>query len=301
VLLNEQRETPFDLRFRLFGTPVRVHPFFWLVTAFMGFDYIRLLGFDAWLMWIAVVFFSILLHEFGHIWMGQVFDNRGYIVLQGFCGLAVGANREPYRWQRILVSLAGPGIQLLFVGLLLTVLLIVDQRPPHEVAAENMLIDMLRRGTDIDLIDVFRMHLGFLVDQPGWPRLARIALHFLISINLWWALINLLPVWPLDGGQVSRELFTWASPIYGVRNSLALSLVVALMVAVNALSAVIGGPHIPYLPVGGQFFIFFFAAFAFESFIGLQIENARTRSGWRDPDDDDRLPWERDPDEWKRG
>ena len=27
----------FDLKFRLLGVPVRIHPFFWLVSAIMGF------------------------------------------------------------------------------------------------------------------------------------------------------------------------------------------------------------------------------------------------------------------------
>ena len=31
-------ETQYDLRFRLLGVPVRIHPFFWLVSAIMGFQ-----------------------------------------------------------------------------------------------------------------------------------------------------------------------------------------------------------------------------------------------------------------------
>jgi stage IV sporulation protein FB len=136
---------------------------------------------------------------------------------------------------------------------------------------------------------------------PGWPKLAWWAVHFLVWINFYWAVINLLPIWPLDGGQVSRELFTWQSRIYGARNSLALSLATALVVTINAISGAMRGPTIPYLPTGDRFFIVFFAIFAFESFMLLQMEAAKVRGGWRDPDDDDRMPWERDPDEWKRG
>ena len=136
--------------------------------------------------------------------------------------------------------------------------------------------------------------------QVGWPPQLQFAAMFLLSINLWWALINLLPVYPLDGGQVSRELFTWVSRSNGVRYSLALSLVTATLVAINALSSAVGGPTLPYLPIGGRFFIFFFAIFAFESFMHLQVELTRSRGSWRDPDDADRLPWESDPDDWKR-
>ena len=31
-------ETPYDLRFRLLGIPVRVHPLFWLVMAVLGWQ-----------------------------------------------------------------------------------------------------------------------------------------------------------------------------------------------------------------------------------------------------------------------
>ena len=31
-------------------------------------------------------------------------------------------------------------------------------------------------------------------------------LHDLIWINLWWGLVNLLPVFPLDGGQIAIEV-----------------------------------------------------------------------------------------------
>ena len=37
-------------------------------------------------------------------------------------------------------------------------------------------------------------------------------LHAILFVNIVWALVNLLPVYPLDGGQISRELFTLGNP-----------------------------------------------------------------------------------------
>src|SRR5437899_154170 len=56
-MLAMPEPTDFDLRFRLLGIPVRVHPLFWLVTAIMGYDqhHPRLT-----LIWIVCVFVSIL-------------------------------------------------------------------------------------------------------------------------------------------------------------------------------------------------------------------------------------------------
>src|SRR5438552_3023244 len=38
VFLLEPNETPYDLRFALFGIPIRVHPMFWLVSAVLGWS-----------------------------------------------------------------------------------------------------------------------------------------------------------------------------------------------------------------------------------------------------------------------
>ena len=67
-------------------------------------------------------------------------------------------------------------------------------------------------------------NLGYLLDS-------------LIFINLFWGLINLLPVYPLDGGKVSRELLLTANPGRGIEWSLQLSMVAAIAMAIYALFA----------------------------------------------------------------
>ncbi len=99
MLLQEPEPTTMDLRFRLFGTHVRVHPLFWLITAILGFNSTNkpILpgnGLGDLVLWVFCVFFSILLHEFGHVWMGRLFGSEGHIVLQGMGGLAIGSNNQ---------------------------------------------------------------------------------------------------------------------------------------------------------------------------------------------------------------
>src|SRR5262249_53158681 len=117
VLLYDPGGTPLDLRFRLFGTQVRVHPMFWLIMALLGWSggggVLPGNGLGDTLVFVLCAFVSILLHEFGHVWMGRAFGARGHIVLHGMGGLAIGSADVPHRWQRILVSAAGPGIQLI--------------------------------------------------------------------------------------------------------------------------------------------------------------------------------------------
>src|SRR5262245_37099251 len=56
---------PYDLRWRMFGIPVRVHWTFWLFTAILGFNIVEF-GFVYLLVWMACAFVSILVHELGH-------------------------------------------------------------------------------------------------------------------------------------------------------------------------------------------------------------------------------------------
>ena len=47
-----------------------------------------------------------------------------------------------------------------------------------------------------------------------------------------WGVLNLLPIYPLDGGHISREVFCLISPRSGVANSLVLSIVIAVLIAI---------------------------------------------------------------------
>jgi membrane-associated protease RseP (regulator of RpoE activity) len=52
-------------------------------------------------------------------------------------------------------------------------------------------------------------------------------LNDLLWVNFYWGLVNLLPVYPLDGGHASRAVFEQCDPFHGRRNSLILSACVA--------------------------------------------------------------------------
>ena len=49
---------------------------------------------------------------------------------------------------------------------------------------------------------------------------------FLLFINITWGLVNLLPIYPLDGGQIARQLLMLNDPSGGARRSIILSIVV---------------------------------------------------------------------------
>jgi Zn-dependent protease len=126
------------------------------------------------------------------------------------------------------------------------------------------------------------------------PPQVLVAAVILMDINLYWPLFNLLPVWPLDGGMVSREICTGLSPRRGLQISLGLSIGVAGFIAIHALLARGRGvPLVPYLPTS-TYAAILFGLLAFQSWQLLQQVRAYH------PPVDDRLPWESDPDAWKR-
>ena len=62
----------------------------------------------------------------------------------------------------------------------------------------------------------------------GFPsRIAAYAYYDLLVINLWWGLLNLLPIWPLDGGQMAGVLLSMINPAQGMRWTHIVSLVAA--------------------------------------------------------------------------
>src|SRR5262249_6404048 len=99
-------ETPYDLRFRFLGIPVRVHPMFWLVAAMLRWEPNNL---PMVLLWVACVFFSVLVHEYGHGSMAWRFGSDPSIILWGGGGLCYTHAERQTREQRLAVVVAGPG------------------------------------------------------------------------------------------------------------------------------------------------------------------------------------------------
>jgi hypothetical protein len=92
MFLAEPPQTQYDLHFRVAGIPVRVHPLFWLVGVILGLrgadtEAPGNAGIDL-LIWVGVLFFSILIHELGHAVTMQRFGQAARIVLYMMGGLA---------------------------------------------------------------------------------------------------------------------------------------------------------------------------------------------------------------------
>ena len=184
--------TPFDLNWRMFGIPVRVHASFWLLAAFFAWPLMKE-GVQFWFIGIGCILISLLAHELAHALMFKYFGLDSTIVCYSFGGLAIPAGRLRTRSQDIIVSLAGPIANFILAGLLWG----------SNQAEQWALI------SDYTFV-VYSM---------------------LLFINLGWGILNLMPVYPLDGGQVTRGLWQMSQPHNGIENSLKLSLGVAIALA----------------------------------------------------------------------
>lgn len=214
--------TRYDLRFSIAGIPVRVHPLFWLISFLFGFSANNLLFTFIWML---VVFVSILIHELGHAFAFRRYGLRSSIVLHFAGGLTVP---ESVSWgsgwanialrprEEIFISLAGPFSGFLFAALIIG--------------------GVLATGGSIGI----NWLLGF-IPLPTVDRLAfggtflTILVVLLLSVNVFWGLFNLVPVYPLDGGNVARHLLTQYDPRDGFRNSLRLSVIAGGIAAVIGL------------------------------------------------------------------
>src|SRR5262249_52138895 len=156
---------------------------FWLVTIIMGWGGTEH-GLQYLLIWIGCVFVSILIHELGHVWMGQIFGAYGHIVLYGFGGLAIGSNHLHRRAQRIAVCFAGPAACFLFLGVLFILLWIRDAETfPGYLALSKLTLGFIPSDAE-DLIPL----AGVMATNPVEFRV----IYDLIFINLLWGLVNLL-------------------------------------------------------------------------------------------------------------
>ena len=119
-----------------------------------------------------------------------MFGQAAHVVLYHFGGLAIPeawGRRHLRPLQRLLVSAAGPLAQLALAAAVVAVLKVAGYCVPFP----------LRSGRG----DARALHGGRRFASP----LAFAFVDFLLYVNVFWPLLNLVPVPPLDGGQIVRE------------------------------------------------------------------------------------------------
>ncbi len=172
--------------------PIRIHPFFWVLAGIIGWlSSQSVLG---TFLWVFIITYSVLIHEFGHALTALVFGQEAEISLVAMGGLTQRRGRELKFWQDFLVVFNGPlaGLLLFFIALQINTYLLSEQSS---------------------------IVLRYIVQVT-------------IYVNLFWSIVNLLPVQPLDGGRLLSICLEGFFGLTGLKIALFLSMLISVCVGV---------------------------------------------------------------------
>ena len=163
-------------RFKLFGFPISIHWSFLILPILWGSQS----GPDAIdqtrsvLIYIIGFFISIVGHELGHALAYRSFGGSAQIMIHAMGGMAV-SHGSFNRKQKIIITAAGPlfGLAMGIICLLLAMFL------------------------DLNLMSEYLIKF----------------LNLMIFLNIFWSFFNLLPIIPLDGGQLLGHIMHEKKPV----------------------------------------------------------------------------------------
>ncbi|MBA2577584.1 MAG: hypothetical protein H0V05_13220 [Euzebyaceae bacterium] len=180
----------------LAGIPVRVDRSFFVIAVLLGWSPGRPVL--SLVTWVAIVLVSVLAHELGHGLALRAYGLRPRILLYAMGGLTFhgpSPGRPLGPWRQIAVSLAGPAVGL----------------------ALGAAVVALRGSV------------------PVSGPLAATVLRDLVWVNVGWGVLNLVPMLPLDGGNVLKSFCDLATGGRGERPARIVSLAVAGLALLAAL------------------------------------------------------------------
>jgi membrane-associated protease RseP (regulator of RpoE activity) len=183
-----------SLNFQIFNFPVRVHFSFFLVAIILGINAGNIIKI---VLWVLIVFFSVLLHELGHAVAAEYYGRSPRIELYSMGGLTVSTRYSLLSYPKeILIGFAGSLAGFLLGGLLFA------------IASFTGAID--------------NEYLHFIIEQLLW-------------VNIGWGVINLIPILPLDGGSIMKNAYHWLRNPYDDRTPLIISIVFGVLAIIVVL------------------------------------------------------------------
>src|SRR5690554_3539158 len=149
------------------------------------------------LIWVVALTISLLVHEFGHALVAQRYGLGPSVLLHGFGGLCMMEREADTDGQDARVVFAGPAAGLIFGGL-------------------------------VYLLATFAPQVAYA------SPLTATFVGALLFVNIAWSLVNLLiPMWPLDGGQLFHLLLRrFKDEEFARRLTLNVSIFVAIPAAI---------------------------------------------------------------------
>lgn len=166
------------------------------------------------LIWIGIILVSVIVHEFGHALTAVIFKQTARIQLVALGGLTSYEGPKLKFWQQFIIVFNGPLFGF-FLFLLATAILQID------LTASPLLFSILK-ATQI--------------------------------ANLFWSIVNLLPVLPMDGGQLLRIVLEASFGLKGYKAALLAGAIISILLSFYFFI-------IQAFLVGALFFLFAFQSF----------------------------------------
>lgn len=253
------------INFKLFDVPITVLPTFWILAIlFSPF----LSGNEGpWIFgalgWCAAFFASVLMHELGHAFVAKRFCATQPKISLGigrtpdgtavFGGVTVWKPNyvAPTNRQRATVAVTGPLLELGGAAALLIVALLFGCSVKLHFA--------------LGIVPIL-FPVEWLMGIQSTAPLAQFFSYFVygfVTMGVFWAFINLVPIYPMDGGHVAASLLSDKYGYNGLRMACRLSIATAILLGLafllsqSALSA------------------FFFFYLAYQNYKMLQAYNNR--------------------------
>jgi stage IV sporulation protein FB len=231
-------------RFSLFGVPVRIQIWLWLVLLILAGERDP----REILIWVVAAVLALLVHELGHVLALRLYRTNSYVVLKPWGGATYPARDLYGRGPQIAVLLAGPLAGFCLGGLTLAAASYLGAK-----IVTGWMLFVPAIGVTPDMTLLPGKGLRYLIGGMGG----------IVSVSLYWGLVNLLPIWPLDGGQIARILLEQkrtslivsaaagaAVALLGVAlQNLMMVIVFGLLAGLSAMEAErTGGTRRPYRP-----------------------------------------------------
>lgn len=187
--------------------PVRVHPIFLLLAALIAWlNSMSMSGTSMVVsiaIWMVVIFISVLFHEYGHALTALAFGQKPRIDLAGMGGLTHRHGKKLSLGKEFLIVLNGP-----LFGLMLA-------------------------------------FMAFLLSQAvsASHHILKFTLGITYAANIFWTILNLLPVHPLDGGRLLAIILESLFGLKGVKIALFLGMIFSVLVSIVffLIQAIIAG------------------------------------------------------------
>ena len=162
---------------RFAGIDVFIHATFVLLIGWVGYNYWLQTGdlsrVFVGILFIFALFVCVILHEYGHALTARKYGIRTRdITIYPIGGVARLERMPDHPLEELWVALAGPAVNLVIAGILIAYLFLTDGLSPIR---------------DLDLAR------GSFLER-------------LMALNVYLALFNLIPAFPMDGGRVLRAL-----------------------------------------------------------------------------------------------